>query len=194
VLIVGGRNAADGGIDTAAEVFDPTTEQFSATGPMAITQRPWTATLLSDGRVLLVGGFEWDPVGHVSTISDAVQIYDPATGSFTLAGRLPTPRVGHAAVLLEDGDILLMGGQAETEPRAGTPAALADALRWEHETGDFVPAGSMTRWRNVFLATRLEDGRVLLIGHYPWRGALDEPLRTPDEEELQATWAAEVFE
>ena len=115
VLIVGGRNAADAGIDTAAEVFDPTTERFSATGPMAINQRPWTATLLSDGRVLLVGGFEWDPAAMSRPVTDAVQIYDPATGTFTLAGRMPTPRIGHAAVLLEDGDVLVMGGEAGGE-------------------------------------------------------------------------------
>ena len=75
---------------------------------MALNQRPWTATPLSDGRVLLAGGFEWDPVGRVASISDAVQIYDPSTGTFTLAGRMPTPRIGHAAVLLDDGDVLAM--------------------------------------------------------------------------------------
>ena len=79
---------------------------------MAINQRPWTATRLSDGRVLLAGGFEWDPARKVAAISDAVQIYDPETGSFTLAGRMPTPRIGHSAVLLDDGDVLVMGGQA----------------------------------------------------------------------------------
>jgi hypothetical protein len=207
VLIVGGRNMADGGIDTAAEVFDPMTEQFSRTGPMALNQRPWTATLLSDGRVLLVGGFEWDPVGRVTSISDAVQIYDPSTATFTFAGRMPTPRIGHAAVLLDDGDVVVMGGQEAGESdtaqlpqleggigelAARTPVPVTDAFRWDHDTGEFAPAGSMTRWRTLFLATRLQDGQVLVIGHYPWHMDV-EPVQAPTDEELQTVWSAEVF-
>ena len=70
---------------------------------------------------------------------------------------------------------------------------MTDAIRWDHETGEFVPAGSMTRWRTHFLATRLQDGRVLMIGHYPWRTDV-EPPPAPSEEELQSVWSAEVFE
>jgi hypothetical protein len=174
---------------------------------MALNQRPWTATLLSDGRVLLLGGIEWDPVGRVASISDAVQIYDPSSGTFTLAGRMPTPRIGHAAVLLDDGDVLVTGGQeagewdTERVPQlaggigelvAFTPVPVTDALRWNHETGEFAPAGSMARWRTLFLATRLQDGQVLMIGHYPWHMAM-EPVRAPTDEELQTVWSAEVF-
>lgn len=192
VLIVGGRNHADAGVDESAEVFDPNTERFSATGTMVIRQGAATATVLSDGRVLVVGGLESDPGSNVTAVSDAVQIYDPATGTFALAGRLPTPRLEHAAVPLADGDVLVMGGKAEWSPAADTPAALTDALRWDHETGEFVPAGSMTRGRKGFLATRLQDGKVLMIGHNPWRLDL-EPPPPPSEEELQSVWSAEVF-
>ena len=70
---------------------------------------------------------------------------------------------------------------------------MTDALRWDHETGEFVPAGSMPRWRTYFLATRLQDGRVLMIGHVPWRLDL-EPPPSPTKEELQSVWSADVFE
>ena len=200
VLIVGGRTAADGGVDTAADVFDPATEQFTPTGPMAINHRPWTATRLSDGRVLLVGGWEWDPDRRIGPVTDAAQIYDPATGTFTLAGRMPTPRVGHSAVLLDDGDVLIMGGNAEGQmdpalqmPRVTGPGPVSDVIRWDHETGEFVPAGTMPRWRTNFLATRLQDGRVLMIGHYPWRTDL-EPPPAPSTEEIQSVWSADVFQ
>jgi galactose oxidase-like protein len=199
-LIVGGRIAADGGIDKTADLFDPETGQLSATGPMAINQRPWTATRLSDGRVLLLGGFEWDPVGHTGAPTDAAQIYDPETGTFKLAGRMPTPRIGHSAVLLDDGDVLIMGGQAggkwdplEVGPRATGSDPVTDALRWDHGTGEFVPADPMSRWRTSFLATRLLDGRVLMIGHSPWRTDV-EPPPAPSDEELQSVWSADVFE
>jgi len=51
----------------------------------------------------------------------------------------------------------------------------------------------MPRWRSNFLATRLEDGKVLMIGHYPWRLDL-EPPPAPSDEELQSVWSADVFE
>jgi hypothetical protein len=180
------------GLDGSAEVFDPATDRFSATGRMAIIQQNATATTLADGQVLLVGGSEWDPVRQVATITDAVQMYDPRTGSFTLAGGLPTPRILHAAVLLDDGDVLVMGGTTVSTPGDDTPIPLSEALLWEHETGEFVPAGSMTHRRAFFLATRLQDGSVLAIGNYPWLPG-EESLPVPDEEELQTIWSAEVF-
>ena len=69
---------------------------------------------------------------------------------------------------------------------------MTDVLRWDHETGEFVPADPMPRWRTNFLATRLVDGRVLMIGHYPWRADL-EPPPAPSDEELQSIWSADVF-
>jgi hypothetical protein len=129
-----------------------------------------------------------------------VQIYDPQTGTFTLADRMPTPRIGHSAVLLDDGDVLIMGGQKAggfeltgvAGPFPRTPLAPSDNLRWDHETGELTPAGAMTRWRTGFLATGLEDGRVLMIGHQPWDLSV-EPFPIPSDEELQTVWSAEVF-
>jgi hypothetical protein len=181
------------GLDGSAEVFNPATNRFSATGQMAIIQQNATATALGDGRVLLIGGSEWNPRRQVAAITDAVQIYDPGTESFTLAGRLPTPRILHTAVLLDNGNVLVMGGTTVSKRGATTPVPLRDALIWERETGEFVPAGSMTHWRAFFLATRLRDGSVLTIGHYPWLPS-EEPLPVPDEQELQTTWSAEVFD
>ena len=111
-------------------------------------------------------------------------------------------------MLLDDGDVLVTGGQEAGEwdtaqlPQlsggigelaALPPVAVTDALRWDHDTGEFAPAGSMARWRTLFLATRLKDGQVLMIGHYPWHMA-EEPVQAPSDEELQTVWSAEVFD
>jgi hypothetical protein len=51
----------------------------------------------------------------------------------------------------------------------------------------------MTHRRASFLATRIRDGSVLAIGHYPWLAG-GEPLPVPNEEELGTIWSAEVFQ
>jgi Kelch motif len=62
-----------------------------------------TATLLSDGTVLVIGR------SHSVT---SAELYDPATGTWTLTGSLTTPRYGyHTATLLSDGRVLVAGGR-----------------------------------------------------------------------------------
>ena len=65
-----------------------------------------TATLLTSGKVLIVGGEGTDPLLAVTA-----EIYDPETGTFTATGSLvTTPRFFSAAVLLPDGTILVADG------------------------------------------------------------------------------------
>jgi Galactose oxidase, central domain len=67
-----------------------------------------TATLLSDGKVLIVGGVESGDT--VSQTTPTTELYDPATGTFTPTGSLAVARAGHTATLLNDGKVLIAGG------------------------------------------------------------------------------------
>jgi hypothetical protein len=74
-----------------AELFDPATGTWSQTGPMTYARTGAPAVTLADGRVLVVGSEGWAGGGvEVDGRShDSAEIYDPATGRFSLAGTLP---------------------------------------------------------------------------------------------------------
>ena len=78
---------------------------MDATGSLAAARRYHTATLLLDGKVLVVGG---EAAGSIYLSS--AELYDPATGFWTSTGTLNVARRSHTATLLEDGRVLVAGG------------------------------------------------------------------------------------
>jgi Galactose oxidase, central domain/Kelch motif len=111
-----------------------------------------TATALPDGRVLVAGGCV-DPGCETATAT--TEFYAPAKRRFVPGPRLSRPRVGHAAVKLRDGSVLVLGGWS-----GRTPSATAERLMG----GRFLPTGAMASPRGGFTATRLRDGRVFVVG------------------------------
>jgi hypothetical protein len=84
---------------------------------MAYGRHDHTATLLSDGRVLNVGGFESDPL---YTYRAVAEVYDPTTGKFSAVASLEVPTANHIAVLLPDGRVLVAGGRGPTSGAMAT--------------------------------------------------------------------------
>jgi hypothetical protein len=100
VLVAGGDfNLA------SAELYDPASGTWTATGSLAIGREVYTATLLPNGKVLVAGG-----VAGGSTFLASAELYDPASGTWTATGSLNTGRSGHTATLLSDGKVLVAGG------------------------------------------------------------------------------------
>ncbi len=107
VILGGGKVLLPGG--TFAEVFDPDTNTFARTPDMGTGHRSHTATLLTDGTVLIAGG----------VLTTAVELYDPKTGSFTSHSTLPEARQQHTATLLPTGEVLVIGGSVLNADRQG---------------------------------------------------------------------------
>jgi CSLREA domain-containing protein len=114
-----------------------------------------TATLLANGKVLIVGGFN----GSVA-LPTAV-LYDPLTGSGTFTGLLSAARYQHTATLLPNGKVLIAGGtdgtSALTSVEVFDPAGNAGA-------GSFSGTGSLGTGRRLHTATLLANGKVLITG------------------------------
>ena len=157
-LLSDGRVLVVGGCDTSldqkpmasAEVYDPATDRFVATGSMVHARCGHTATTLLDGRVLIVGE------------GSSAEIYNPATGRFVPTGSMVLPRSHQTATLLPDGRVLVAGG---TGTGAYNDKAPTSAELYDPKTGRFTLTGSMAtpRWSG-HTATLLADGRVLVAG------------------------------
>jgi hypothetical protein len=134
VLVVGGQTGTLNGDPfqpplRAAAVWDPTTLSFSSSGAMALGRERHTATLLVDGRVLVVGGMGERAADFSDTAVLEAEIWDPATGSFSSAGQDAAGRALHTATLLPDGRVLLTGGFSRDD-RAEVVAVTSSAEIW----------------------------------------------------------------
>src|SRR5205807_4207479 len=86
---------------------DPTNGTWTVTSPMTIARKDHTATLLPNGKVLVVGG---QPDSGNSIFLRTAELYDPATETWTSTGSLAVGRAEHTATLLADGKVLVAGG------------------------------------------------------------------------------------
>jgi hypothetical protein len=160
VLMAGGTPPTDPNTTLAtAELFDPATGTFSATGSMATTRSRHSMTTLADGRVLVAGGGTAD--GDAGQDLDTAEIYDASAGTFTPADSASQIKGLHLPVLLSDGRVVLIGQRIGSLGPRWAPAAVFDPV-----TRTF--AGLTTVDTSPGTATLLGDGRIFLTG---WWGS-----------------------
>ena len=168
--ILGGRLALPLLFVCAAVLVQPcaaTPFQWEFTGSLNIARYYHTATLLSDGRVLVAGGAGPRPQTFPYPALVSAELYDPATGNWTFTGHLNAGRLLHTATLLLNGKVLVAGGWPEDVPHSGI---LSSAELYDPATGNWTRTIGMNVARAAHTATLLFDGRVLVVGA-PSRGS-----------------------
>ena len=114
VLAAGG--AGTNGAVASADEFDPATGVWTPTGSLQTPRSSHTATLLPNGKVLVAGGADLvlDQTGAnpVDSVLASAELFDPATGQWTLTGSMAQPRQTHTATLMPGGKVLVAGGES----------------------------------------------------------------------------------
>jgi len=155
VLITGGcTEPGCGGFDAGrtSDLFDPAAG-VSAGPSMGTARASGTATLLTDGRVLLTGGYP----GEGAPPTSSAEIFDPVSGSFASTGDLAVARADHSASLLEDGKVLLAGGFD------ASGRALASTEVFDPVSGEFTDGPALAAPRAAHVATRV-GALVVVVG------------------------------
>jgi hypothetical protein len=176
VLIVGGTGPGYTFLKSA-ELYDPHTRRFTPTGSMSVPRESATATLLQDGRLLIAGG-------HAGRHADiriyaSTELYSATTGRFSRGPDMSIPRHKHDAVLLSDGQVLIVAGSDERDDQG-----LYDSAElFDPATDSFATTGSLHEGRYKMQGTTilLADGRALVCCGGPGAELFD-----PATEEFEA--------
>jgi len=121
------------------------------TGNMAVKRLGHRSVPLTDGRILVMGGYNGS--GH----TPSAELYNPATNGWVSTGNMLTGRDDFTATRLADGRVLVVGGESATE-------VLASAELYNPATGTWSATASLPSARTGHTATLLPDGRVLVTG------------------------------
>jgi N-acetylneuraminic acid mutarotase len=137
-----------------AELYNPSTGTWTVTGIMTTARYNAAGTLLPNDKVLIAGGIDRNCVSNCTLAS--AELYEPSTGTWSLTGSMTTPRWGHTATLLANGQVLVAGGF-----EGGASAEL-----YNPATGKWSSTGSMNTARGGHFAVLLASGKVLMLFGY----------------------------
>lgn len=159
VLITGGQNSKKNKL-SSAEIYDPKTGIFTLAGRMTTPRIDHTSTLLQNGKVLITGG----SVGNYpkETVFSSAELYNPQSGEFIPTGGMTSVRYKHAAALLPDGRVLVIGG---SDARVWQ-GRYSSAEIYDPAAGTFTQTKSMgaARFKMREAVLPMANGKILVAG------------------------------
>ncbi len=159
VLVAGGASTyhgSKGTVRATAEIYDPKTASWRAAAPLSVARYHHTAVLLSDGRVLIAGGWSFTTNSDPSLAT--AEIYDPAADTWTATGSMAVGRARARMTALLDGRVLVVGG---VDPAY---RVMATAEIYDLATGRWQPTGRLATAVMWPAMAVLRDGRVVVAG------------------------------
>jgi hypothetical protein len=165
VFMVGGLGPGGEGTEQdlplrSTEFYDPAADAFVNSTDLAEGRANHAAALLNDNAVVVSGGTSGER-GDVSVSS--AEVFDNRAATWSTVGAMGTPRTGHTATALEDGRILVAGGETM---RSGSRRSLTSAEVFDFDlgaSGEWRSGGDMACPRSEQAAVLLADGSVLVI-------------------------------
>ena len=169
VLLCGGADAL-GAVLSTCEIYDPVANTFTPTGSMLTPRVLHAAVRMADGRVLVAGGTSslLDAVSTITNVRNSTEIFNPATGTWTVSANLGGFRMLPSLSLLPNGRVLAAGG-LEVSFLFGIPLSAgttASCQSYNPATNSWAAAAAMpgARTGHQFNQTTLQNGRVLMTG------------------------------
>lgn len=171
VLLPDGRILVSGGTDgttvlKTSEVFDPSTERWTAVAPMSTARRGHTMTALSNNKVLVTGGFD----GKAALAT--AEVYDPSSNVWTATIKpMALTRRFHTATELPDGNVLIAGGVVgpliTDDPRTTEVYIVSGPTNaGGFDKHVYATSGlALREARQGHTATLVSDDRVLFLGN-----------------------------
>jgi predicted secreted protein len=196
VLVAGGFGGPSPGVWLAsAELYDPGTGTWRATGSLVSNRSGATATLLPSGKVLVAGGRNYFFPAHVQRTLSSSELYDPVTGTWSATGLMAARREGHSATLLPSGNVLAAGGLVISQDRMGFifTAIVDSAELYDPVAATWSPTGSLATARYSDAVALLPSGKVLAAGgaHLSTSGTFSEYIASAELYDPDAgTWSA----
>jgi Kelch motif protein len=156
ILVVGGFDRfAPEVMNDQSELIDPATGKVTLLPQPLLGRIHQTITTGWEDLVVVAGGVEWHET-YWSPV-DRVDVFRPSQSGWVQGSPLRHPRSDHAATALQDGRVLVSGGNADTKLLASTEIYNPRTDRWTE-------AAPMPRARTQHSAVTLLDGRVLITG------------------------------